>query len=147
MQKVTLTAVYHNDKDRNGNQYMSKAGKPYTKCNIKATEYGDKYISGFGNKTTQGWKVGDTVEIEITPNGEYLNFSVPKAEAGLSSQDREMFMRIEKKLDAVLWHVVEMAKDKKGMYTSPEMEGIDVSKSGDVPYHADEINPEDIPFN
>lgn len=144
MQKVTLTAVYHNDKDRNGNPYMSKAGKPYTKCNIKATEYGDKYISGFGNKTTQGWKVGDTVEIEITPNGEYLNFSVPKVTGGLSELDREMLMRMEKKMDNINFHIVEIAKGLKGktMYQSPEMEGIDVSKSGDVP----EINPDDVPF-
>ena len=146
MQKVTLTAVYHNDKDRNGNPYKSQAGKPYTKCNIKCTEYGDKYLSGFDNKETQTWKIGDTVDIIIEQKGEYLNFSLPKKETGgLTEMDREMFMRMEKKIDSINWHIIEFLRAQKGgqpMYPSPEVEGIDTSKSGDVP----EINPEDVPW-
>lgn len=132
MQKVTLTAVYHNDKDRDGKPYVAqKTGKPYTKCNIKCAEYGDKYLSGFGNALTKTWNVGDTVEIEIEQKGEYLNFSVlKKQEGGLSDLDREFLIRIEKKVDAINWYVVEMAKAMKTgspVYPTPEVEGIDTS--------------------
>ena len=150
MNKVTLTAVYHNDKDRDGKPYVAqKTGKPYTKCNIKCAEYGDKYLSGFGNAVTKTWNVGDSVDIEIEQRGEYLNFSVPKKEVsgGLSDLDREMLMRIEKKIDSVNWHIVEFLRAQKGgqpMYPSPEVEGIDVSKSGDVPEA--QIKEEDVPW-
>lgn len=132
MTKITLTAVYHNDKDRDGKPYVAqKTGKPYTKCNIKCAEYGDKYLSGFGNALTKTWNVGDTVEIEIEQKGEYLNFSVPKKqEGGLSDLDREFLIRIEKKVDAINWYVVEMAKAMKTgspVYPTPEVEGIDTS--------------------
>jgi len=147
MTKITLTAVYHNDKDRNGNPYMSKAGKPYTKCNVKATEYGDKYISGFGNKTTQGWKVGDVVEVEIEQRGEYLNFSLPKAQVGMSEVDRETLMRIERLAYNTNVHVMRIYKHLEIPDPVP------MAGNTNVPYpeHAqapsfDEVTPEDIPF-
>ena len=80
MTKVTLTSVYRSDKDKNGNKLISKQGKPFTRLSIKCQEYGDKWLSGFDNKVTSNWKEGDTVEIEITQNGEYLNFSIPNKE-------------------------------------------------------------------
>ena len=145
MQKVTLTAVYHNDKDRNGNPYKSKTGKPYTKCNIKTTEYGDKYISGFGNRDTEKWNAGDTVEIEIEQRGEYLNFSLPKKDI----INNESLLRIEKKLDNALFYLVGISnnlRDGKPIYPTPEMEGIDIAKTGTVPNDLPDINPEDVPF-
>lgn len=43
---------------------------------------GERWISGFLNKTIQGWKKGDIVEIDIVANQsgdkEYLNFKVAK---------------------------------------------------------------------
>lgn len=80
IKKVTLTAVYRNDKDKQGNPFKSKKGFPYTKLSFKCKEYGDKYVGGFGNKDNEGWKVGDTVEVIVKQNGEYLNFDMPKVE-------------------------------------------------------------------
>lgn len=144
--KVTLTGVWHNATNKDGKPFISKKGKPYERCSIKTQEHGDRYLSGFGNKTTKGWNVGDAVEIIVEESGNFLNFSLPKEEkGGLTDMDREMFMRMEKKIDSINWHIIEFLRAQKGgqpMYPSPEVEGIDTSKSGDVP----EINPEDVPW-
>lgn len=144
--KVTLTGVWHNATNKAGQPFMSKAGKPYERCSIKTAQHGEKYLSGFGNKTTKTWQVGEEVDILVEENGEYLNFSLPKVEVGgLSELDREMFMRIEKKLDNVNWYIVEMAKafkNKVPMYPTPEVEGIDVQ--ADPFGHSEVEKPTDI---
>ena len=139
--KVKLTGVWHNAKNKAGQPFISKTGKPYERCSIKTEEHGDKYLSGFGNKTTKEWQVGEEVDLIVEEKGDFLNFSLPKVEGG-SSLDKETLMRLEKKLDAITWHVVEMAKSMKTgkpMYQSPEMEGIDVEKSGT-------LRDEEVPF-
>lgn len=59
---------------------LSKAGKPYASVLLQFDEYKDgkgnhKWISGFGNKSTWEWKVGDDVQPDIEEKGQYLNFS------------------------------------------------------------------------
>lgn len=61
---------------------LSKNGKPYASVSIQLDEYRDgkgnmRFISGFGNRLTWAWKVGDDVVPEITQSqdGRYLNFS------------------------------------------------------------------------
>ena len=78
MQKVTLTGIWRNTTDKQGQPLKSAKGFPYTKLSFKCKEHGDKYIGGFGNKDNEGWKVGDTVEVIIKENGQYLNFDMPK---------------------------------------------------------------------
>lgn len=120
MKKVKLTSVYHNATNRDGKQYTTKEGKPYERCSIKTEQYGDRYISGFGSKTTHEWNVGDEVEIIIEEKGEYLNFSLPKTSIqGFSSEDRERLMRIESMLLALV------PKTNKVEYPEPD---------GDVPF-------------
>jgi hypothetical protein len=80
MQKLTLTRVFTTDKTKEGTPLISKKGIPYTKMSVKCVEYGDKWISGFKNKQNADWKEGMVVEAIITPNGEYINFSLLKAE-------------------------------------------------------------------
>ena len=84
---MKLTFVKRDTTDREGNELKTKDGRPYTRMSIKVEEKGDKYISGFGSKENESWKVGDDVEITVTEsdktdkNGEpYLNFSIPKKE-------------------------------------------------------------------
>lgn len=95
MQKITLTRVYSNDKDKEGKPLMSKAGKPYTKLAIKCAEHGDAWLSGFQNAGNKDWKEGDVVEVIITSqvgkDGKtYLNFETPKAEELLARQIAEL---------------------------------------------------------
>jgi hypothetical protein len=62
-------------------QRTSKTGKPFTSLSIKATQYGEQFIGGFGNKSNENWKEGDEVEVldvKKDPTGKYLNFEMPK---------------------------------------------------------------------
>lgn len=93
--KVTLTGIWRNTTDKVGNQLKSAKGIPYTKLSFKCKEYGDKYVGGFGNKANEGWKIGDTVDIIIKQNGEYLNFEMPKTGG---SVDLERVTKIEGRL-------------------------------------------------
>ncbi len=92
--KLTLTFVKRTQKT------SQRTGKPFTSLSIKCNEYGDKYLSGFDGKETASWNVGDTVEVEIEPKGEYLNFSVPRAPransappAGVPSYSEDKLLR------------------------------------------------------
>lgn len=84
MTKLTLT--YVDRKERQG------AKGPFTSLSIKTTEYGDRFISGFGRKDNESWKVGDSVEVEavreVVKDGKtYLNFDMPKSERASGSAD------------------------------------------------------------
>jgi len=75
--KLTLTFVNRIEK------ISQRTNKPFTSMSIKAQEYGDRYISGFGNKANENWKAGDVVEVdevkEVEKDGKtYLNFEMPK---------------------------------------------------------------------
>jgi len=76
MQTLTSVARYTTKKD--GSPLVTSKGRPYTSVRIKTADYGDKIISGFGNADNANWKAGDTVDIEVKPNGDYLNFEMPK---------------------------------------------------------------------
>jgi hypothetical protein len=82
--KITLTKVFTTDKKKDGTPLISKAGKPYSSMSIKCVEHGEKWLSGFKGKENEFWKEGDQVDVIIKPNGEYLNYEVPKAEDKLA---------------------------------------------------------------
>lgn len=74
MTKLNLTFVKRTPR-------TSVAGKPFTSLSIKATEYGEKYLSGFGNKDNASWNIGDEVEVEkveevVKGDKTYLNFTM-----------------------------------------------------------------------
>lgn len=141
--KVTLTGVWHNAKNKAGVEYKNKDGKPYERCSIKVTEYGDKYLSGFGNQVTKGWSVGDEIDILIEEKGEFINFSLPKKEAGMSDMDRETLRRIEQTVTNTNTHVMRI-------YKHLGIEERQTAGNTDVPYpeYTGEVdfNPEDKPF-
>lgn len=129
--KVKLTTVYHADKDRNTKKpYISKEGNPYSKISIKTEQHGDKWLSGFGNTANYFWRKGDIVEIEITENNGFLNFS--NESTMLDRMMKAMEIRIMK---------LERSLNKK----------VEAGEAvGDVDFNKKEtetIDPEDIPFN
>lgn len=69
---VTITNVFREEKT------SPRTGKPFTSLRIKTNEYGQKWLSGFGNKDNATWKEGDTVQLTVIEKGEYLNFEMPK---------------------------------------------------------------------
>ena len=95
--EVTLTKIF--DK----NKTSERTGKAYVSRSIKTNEHGDKWISGFKGKENEGWREGDTVEVEIETKGEYLNFSVPKGGTTRSNTPGAGDLnRVEAKLDLIL---------------------------------------------
>lgn len=69
-----ITNIYRTSKDKNGSPLKTRDGREYTRISIKTQEHGVKWISGFENYQNANWKEGDVVDIEVTTNGEYLNF-------------------------------------------------------------------------
>ena len=90
MSKEKLTYVRREEK-------TSKAGKPYTSFSIKVESRGDVFISGFGKKANADWKEGDEVEIDITQNGKWLNWTMPEVPKGYQLANNE----IQKELDLI----------------------------------------------
>lgn len=77
MIKLNLTYVSRTERISKNTQ------KPFTSVSIKAKEYGDKFLSGFGNKSNSTWAEGMEVEVaevkEVVKDGKtYLNFEMPK---------------------------------------------------------------------
>ena len=64
--KVTLCKVFR------GEQETKYGMKP--KMAIKTEQHGDKWLSTFKVQGTEKWNIGDEVEINVTENGQYLNF-------------------------------------------------------------------------
>jgi hypothetical protein len=86
MEKITITKLAAYTTDKAGAQLKTQDGRPYTRLNIKTSEYGDKWLSGFGDPWNATWKEGDVVDVEITKKPgkdkegnvvEYVNFSRP----------------------------------------------------------------------
>ena len=95
MENVVLKKITKYTTDKEGKPLVSaKTNKSYTRLVIETEEH-DKPLSGFENQETSKWKVGDSVEIEVKENGQYLNFSVPKKED-----------KIDEKLEMILNRLV-----------------------------------------
>jgi len=64
MEKITLTKVFSNNKDKEGKMYEGKFGNFY-RVGIQCNEYGEEWINGFSNRQPT-YGEGDTIEVTIT---------------------------------------------------------------------------------
>lgn len=119
----------------------SASNKPFVSLSIKAEEYGQRYLSGFGRKDNEHWKVGDEVEVgevkEVVKGDKtYLNFEMPQKETS-NSKDLELILTkltfMSLKMDElVLWKRHQTGEDKPKVmgteipYPTAESEGIDM---------------------
>ena len=112
--QLHLTHVQRYDKDKDGKPLVTKDNRPYTRLVIKATEYGDKLISGFDSMQTRDWKEGVEVEAEVEQKGEYLNFKVLNKTDKLA-ENMELILNkltlIGLKVDEIGKHIVPKPKD------------------------------------
>lgn len=124
-----------------------RTNKPFTSISIKCTQYGDKYLSGFGNKGNEGWKSGDEVEVEavtekVSGGKTYLNFEMPKRTPNGGSVET---MAVSHKLDQII------AQNRTIIDHLSGKNRLDLTSAGTlVPTFdrpADDIDPNDIPFN
>lgn len=129
---MKLNLTYIDRKERTS----ARTNKPFTSVTIKAKEYGEKFLSGFGNKENSSWQVGQEVEVasvnEVSKDGKiYLNFEMPKF--GGNGDVMKALERIENRLTsnqlALITAMKELASlitegKPKSDYPTPESEGI-----------------------
>lgn len=79
MQKYTLTKVYVNDKNKDGQEFKDKNGKKFWKMAIQTAETGDTYHSClfFKEDDIPNWNEGDQVTLALEENNGFHNFKVP----------------------------------------------------------------------
>ncbi len=128
MEKLKLTRVNRTTSDKEGNALKTKDNRPYTRLSIKTEQYPDKWISGFDGPTTKDWKVGDEVEAEVVPNGEYLNLKIPKKDTQNNAEVLEMLVGIKLAIGGLKNDVARILDrlDSKGKveYPTRESEGL-----------------------
>ena len=122
MEKLTLTRVYRKDK------ISKKNNKPYTSLGLKATEYGEDWINGFGNKDNSSWKEGDVVEVEIKKDGQYINFEMPKS----NGTSPELIAKVNQILENTVT-ILNKLSGEKGLEDGP-------------PEHREPNDLDDVPF-
>lgn len=88
MSQVTLTRVFRKNIE-------TKYGvKP--NLSIQTDKHGDKWLSTFKVDGTASWKEGDTVDINVKENGEFLNFEPAGANRpGTNTNVEERLSRLE----------------------------------------------------
>lgn len=124
-------------------------GNPYLSVSLQFDEYRDGkgnmvWISGFGNKHSWNWKVGDEVTPEITQNDRgYYNFSYMDDDesARLSAWD----------MPATVGFVVNLLQDKvfdniKPQANKPAPAPTQQQINAQAPGADDDVDPADIPF-
>ena len=108
MEKIKLTKITHYEKDRDNKPLLTRNNKPYVRCLIVDTQ--GRRISGFGSAVTQAWQEGDEVSVEISQNGNYLNFKLPDN-------------RITREEFDLLKHDIKFCKDEIG-FLHKKIEGL-----------------------
>jgi len=116
---------------------LSKGGKPYTRVLLQFDEYLDgkgnlRWVSGFGNKRTWLWKIGEDVQPKIEEKDSYLNFSF---------EDTDENRLDVYSLPATVGFVLELLKGKPAPREEDNSRNSEPEQIGN-----DEIYPEDIPF-
>ena len=141
MAKVKLTKVKRTDRVAKG------SGKPFVSLGIMTEQHGDKWLSGFDSPETAKWQVGDTVEIEIQTNGDYLNFKLPKKVSSHSSEptgdySAKVLNYLTFKITPMLQEILEKLPKSIDYpeYIPEKHDGRGIDRT------ADEINSDDVPF-
>jgi len=80
LEKVKITGIWINDKDKEGKKFISSKGKGYWKVALLCDKYQGKYLSSLifdADDERFNWQKGDEIEIVVEKNGNFLNFKVP----------------------------------------------------------------------
>ena len=129
-QKLTITSITRYSNDKEGKPLVTKDNRPYTRLVLKAKEYGDKVLSGFDSYQTKTLKEGDTIEAEVTQNGEYLNFRLPNKEDRLFKQMEEISGKLVKMNNGIQQILTHLQPAQPKVEEVPYPEDIE----GEVPF-------------
>lgn len=125
IKKLKIKKLYISEKTKDGKPIMS-FGRPAKKIAIYVDDY-PKALSNFINDARDpqlSWKIGDTVEVLVTVNGDFYNFRLPTR-----------LDRVEIRVSAL----ESLMLDGKNQGESPK-------HSADISYMDGEITAEDLPF-
>lgn len=117
----------------------AKTGRPYTRLTIKTDVTGDDWVAGFDGADTKNWKVGDDIEIDVTKNGQYSNFSVPKKGAVDGQLLKDVYDNTETILNKMVGQGIKLDKILELLEPKKKV-------TNDIEYPTDEPNPDDVPF-
>lgn len=133
MEKLTITKIAKFTTNKAGEPLKTKTGKPYTSVRIQAQQYGDTWLSGFGSQVTDSWKEGDEIEVEVTKNGEYMNWSLPKKEDKVH-EGLEAIRNAQVAHTILLNQILEIIKPRaKKPSDYPTQSNVTAFDEGDVP--------------
>jgi hypothetical protein len=78
--KVIITKVFISDKSKDGKAFVDRNGKPYKKVGIQTNIHGPQWLSCLSFRDTDPVRElteGQSADIIVEQNGQYLNFSIP----------------------------------------------------------------------
>ena len=64
--ECTIKKIIRKDRNKEGQPYVNKKGKPFTLISLQVEELPGEWISGFANDYNAEWKDGDKIDISIT---------------------------------------------------------------------------------
>ena len=98
IKELTITRVYQSEKNKGGEPFISKNGKPYMRVGITTQELGDEIwlscISFNENDHARRIKEGDVIKVGVEKKGDFWNFKFPE-------KDDEWKSSIERRLSAL----------------------------------------------
>jgi len=89
MQEIKLKAVYINDTNAQKEPLFTKKGEPYKRVVIESESGNKASMNIFSNNgiydsklhVVSQWKAGDTVNVELSQSGSFLNFDISTQDA------------------------------------------------------------------
>jgi len=124
-------------------------GKPFTSLRMKVASRGDALISGFGNKSNEHWKVGDSVNILIEQKGQYLNFTQADSKQGQEKTANAKIEEILTKVSKIDYKIDRIIDHLKGNKVKSDYPQEDVNPNFDIgDMEASRVlnDDEEIPF-
>jgi len=91
--KILIEKIFRNDKSKDGSLLVNKNGKAYTRLTVVSS--GINY-SAFGGTWNDSWKVGDTIDVKVTENGQYKNIEAPKPTDEIVARLDELKTRMDR---------------------------------------------------
>jgi len=127
--ECTIKKIIRKDRNKEGQPYVNKKGKPFTLISLQVEELPDEWISGFANDYNAEWKDGDKIDISITEK---------KVGDRLFKNFKNLVQR-SSRLDRIEARLTALEGGKIGTVGNPE------SMPESTP--PNDISTEEIPFN
>lgn len=129
IQKVTIEQVYISDKNKDGEPFRTRDGKPFSKVGIKVNGEWWTTLSFSEQDKVRQLKDGEEANVLLEENGQYKNFKLPTR-----------LDKLELRVEALEYKLARDATEKK-LDIDKTQEGVDEGFDPD-----DEVNLNDTPF-